>query len=155
MKRCFIFSLTNFNLNYRIVNTFKIPISNIINIYTILGTLNLIVIYCTPIFVWERRLPYFMHVPFGIDQHTIGFILAYLYQFGNVVYAGGTNIIVNVYIFSIFVCVTYYLSLLNSRVQCLGFSSGTTEDWIMTPTSKKSFYKEICSIIELHLKINK
>lgn len=139
----------------RIVKSYKFPITRIINVYSFLSFLQLVWFYVTPILLREKRLPYFMHVPFGIDQSTVGFVCAYLYQFGNLIYAGGINTSVNMFLFTMFVCLTYFLSLLNSRVKCLGYPSGMSEDWTKTPNSKNSFYIEICSIVEFHLKIDK
>lgn len=110
--------------------------------------------YLTPALERKKRLPYNMYVPFAIDETNIGFYLTYLYQFGNVVYAGGINIAVNMYLFDAFVCVNFFLSLLSSRVSRLGYSSGYNEYYTKTPHNKQSFYREVCQLIELHLKID-
>lgn len=74
------------------------------------------VAYLTPLIEWNKpkRLPYMMLVPFGFDKTNIGFYIMYIYQFGNVVYAGGTNIAVNMYLFATFVCVDFSLLLLGN-----------------------------------------
>lgn len=109
--------------------------------------------YLTPVLARQRQLPYSMYVPFGIDQTEIGFYIAYLYQLGNVVYAGGINIAVNMYLFDAFVSVNFFLSLLSSRARRLGYDSGYNEWYTKTPNFKQSFYREVCYLIELHLKI--
>lgn len=111
--------------------------------------------YVTPIMERKRHLPYIMYVPFGIDKTNVGFCLAYLYQFGNVVYAGGINIAVNLYLFDVFVFVNFVLSLLCSRVKRLGYPSGYNELYTTTPAIQKSFYRQVCQMIELHLKIDR
>lgn len=141
-------------LIYSVVNRLKFDINNIVNVYSLLGVVNLLAIYFTPLFLWEKRLPYLMYVPFEIDQTTVGFCAAYFYQFGNVIYAGGINITVNIYLFAMLVCVSYFLSLLGSRMECLGYPNGSNEHWTAIPKTRKSFYKEICTRIELHLKID-
>lgn len=78
----------------------------------------------------------------------------YIYQFGNVVYAGGLNIAVNMYLFSTFVYVNFSLLLLGGRMRRLGYPSGHYEQYTTTPKMKQSFYKEICSCIQFHLKID-
>lgn len=107
-----------------------------------------------PVLMWERRLPYFMYIPFGIDRTNFGYGLLYAYQFGNSVYAGGLNIAVNMYLFGMFVCITYFLSLLGSRVSLLGHASGQNGGKIQTPNLRRSFYREMCENIEFHLKID-
>lgn len=139
----------------RLLDVSKFNIVKIINIYSIFGALNLMVMYSIPIMIHERRLPFFMYVPFGIDQTTIGYCFMYLYQFGNVVYAGGLNIAVNMYLFAMFVCMTFFLSLLSSRLSRLGYSKGSNEIWTKTPYLRQSYYREVCGLIELHLKIAK
>lgn len=111
--------------------------------------------YLTPVLERKKHLPFPMYVPFAIDETNIGFYLTYLYQFGNVVYAGGINIAVNMYIFDAFVCVNFFLSLLSSRISRLGYSSGYNECYTNTPQIKQSFYREVCQSIELHLKIDR
>lgn len=105
--------------------------------------------------MWERRLPYFMYIPFGIDRTNFGFGLLYAYQFCDSVYAGGLNIAVNMYLFGMFVNIEYFISLLSSRVSTLGLESNCDNSGrIKTPNSRKSFYREMCEIIKLHLKID-
>lgn len=111
--------------------------------------------YLTPVLEQKRRLPYNMYVPFGIDRTNIGFGLAYLYQFGNVVYAGGINVAVNMYLFDAFVCVNFFLILLSSRVSRLGYASGYNERYTNVPQRKQLFYRDVCESIELHLKIDR
>lgn len=111
----------------------------------------LVLIYIAPALMWEKRLPYFMYIPFELDKTNFGFGLMYAYQFGNDVYAGGLNVAVNMYFFGMFVCITYTLSLLGARVSSLGHSRGAK---IQTPQVKQSFYREMCEIIEFHLKID-
>lgn len=113
----------------------------------------MILIYVMPVLMWERRLPYFMYIPFGIDRTNFGYGLLYAYQFGNSVYAGGLNIAVNMYLFGMFVCITYFLSLLGSRVSLLGHTSGQNGGKIKTPNLRRSFYREMCENIGFHLKI--
>lgn len=96
-----------------------------------------------------------MYVPFGIDETNVGFCLAYLYQFGNVVYAGGINIAVNLYLFDVFVFVNLALALLSSRVKRLAYPSGYNELYTRTPIKKKSFYREVCQLIKINLKIDR
>lgn len=115
----------------------------------------MVLIYFVPVLMWERRLPYIMHIPFGLDRTNIGFGLLYAYQLGVDVYAGGLNIGVNMYLFGIFVNITYFFSLLSSRVSSLGYESNCeNNDTIKTPNSQKSFYREMCEIIKFHLKID-
>lgn len=104
--------------------------------------------------MWERRLPYFMYIPFGMDRTNFGFGLLYVYQFGNDIYAGGLNIAVNMYLFGMFVNITYFISLLSARTSLLGHANDTNGGRIKTPTSRKSFYREMCAIIGFHLKID-
>lgn len=111
-------------------------------------------IYVSPLLIWERRLPYFMYVPFGLDRTNFGFGLLYVYQMGNQIYAGGLNIAVNMYLFGMFVSITYFISLLSSRISLLGYENGYNGGRIKTPSSIKSFYREMCEIIEFHLKID-
>lgn len=113
------------------------------------------VAYLTPVMERKKHLPYIMYVPFGIDKTNVGFYVTYLYQFGNVLYAGGFNIAVNMYLFDAFVFVNFVLSLLSSRVTRLGYSSGYNEEYTKIPNTKHSFYQEICQLIEMHLKINR
>lgn len=113
------------------------------------------VAYLTPVMERKKHLPYIMYVPFGIDKTNVGFYVTYLYQFGNVVYAGGINIAVNMYLFDAFVFVTFVLSLLSCRVRRLGYSSGYNEEYTNTPNKKQSFYRELCQSIEMHLKIDR
>lgn len=98
--------------------------------------------------MWERRLPYFMYIPFEMTRTNFGFGLLYAYQFFCDIYAGGLNLAVNMYLFGMFVCITYSLSLLGSRVSLLGHSRGGQIESI------QSFYREMCEIIEFHLKID-
>lgn len=151
--------MLSFQLSYlqchRIVDHAKYQIIKIIDNYSIFGAVNLMVAYLTPVIERNKRLPYIMYVPFAIDETAVGFYVAYLYQFGNVLYAGGINIAVNMYLFSAFTSVNCFLSLLSSRVRCLGYPNGVNEMWTNTPTHRKSFYKEICECIEMHLKIDR
>lgn len=96
-----------------------------------------------------------MYVPFGIDHSDVGFCLSYLYQFGNVIYVGGINVAVNMYIFDAFAFANFFLSILGSRVSRLGYKSGYNEQYTKISATKKSFYREMCQCIELHLKIDR
>lgn len=145
----------NFEKKYnRFADSSKLRITKIINPYSCFGAINLLVAYLTPLMEWKKRLPYMMLVPFGFDKTNVGFYLMYIYQFGNVVYAGGTNIAVNMYLFSTLVCVDFFLLLLGCRVRRLGYPSGQNEQYTVTPKSKESFYREMCGCIRFHLKID-
>lgn len=138
----------------RFVDSANVHISKFINIYSCLGVLTMTLIYISPLLMWERRLPYFMYVPFGIEETNVGFFIAYLYQLGNDIYAGGLNITVNMYLFSMFIFITYSLSLLSSRMRRFGYSSGFDGSQIENPVSRKSLYREMCGFIKLHVKID-
>lgn len=141
-------------LRYRYVETAKFHITKVINNYSIFVIFTMAFIYVSPLLIWERRLPYFMYVPFGLDRTNFGFGLLYVYQMGNQIYAGGLNIAVNMYLFGMFVSITYFISLLRSRISLLGYKNGYNGGRIKTPNSIKSFYREMCEIIEFHLKID-
>lgn len=137
------------------VGAAKFHITKVINNYSYFVIFTMVLIYIAPALMWERRLPYFMYIPFGIDRTNIGFGLLYAYQFGNDIYAGGLNIAVNMYLFGMFVNITYFISLLSSRVSSLGHECNYNDSRrIKTPTTRKSFYREMCEIIAFHLKID-
>lgn len=125
------------------------------NTYVWFTVSTMLLVYLFPMLMWERQLPFFMYVPFGIDRTNFGFSMAYLYQFGVIVYAADLNVAVNMYLFGVFVCVTFFLLLLSSRISRLGYSCGYNEERTKLPRFKKSFYREMCEIIELHLKIDR
>lgn len=139
---------------FSFVDDAKFHITKEINNYSCFVIFTLILITIAPVLMWERRLPYFMYVPFGIDQTNFGFGFLYAYQIGNEIYAGGLNIAVNMYLFGMFVCITYFLSLLSSRVSRLGHENGYNRGRIKTPILRMSFYRDMCDIIEFHLKID-
>lgn len=171
-----IFSIVSF----RIVKVSNFHIQKIVNPYSIFGVINLMYAYLTPVLERKRHLPYPMYVaciscfcvailiillikensqlryvPLGIDQTNFGFCMAYAYQLGNVIYVGGINIAVNMYLFDAFVCVNFFLSLLSSRICRLGYPSKCNESYTKTPSTRKSFYHKVCQSIELHLKIDR
>lgn len=139
----------------RFVDTSKFHITKVINVYACFHATTSIMAIISPILMHERRFPFIMYVPFGINETNIGFAAVYLYQVMTSVYAGGLKIAVNMCLFGIFVCVTFCLSLLSSRISRLGYRSGYNEEWAESPRSKKNFYREICELIELHLKIDR
>lgn len=139
---------------HRFVDVAKFHITNVINNYSLFVIFTMVLIYVAPVLMWERRLPYFMYIPFGIDRTNFGFGILYAYQFGNDIYAGGLNIAVNMYLFGMFVCITYFLSLLCSRVSLLGYANDRNDGRLKTPVSRVSFYRGMCDIIGFHLKID-
>lgn len=110
----------------------------------------------SPILMWEKQLPSSLYVPFGIDQTNIGYGVMYFYILGINVYATGLYVAFDMSLFGIFVCITFFLSLLSSRVSRMGYSNGFGEHCCESPSSsKKSFYREMCKFIEQHLKIDR
>lgn len=115
-----------------------------------LTVFTLVLIYISPMLMWEKRLPFDMYVPFGIDETIVGFCFAYLYQLGTCIHVGGFNIAVNMYLFTMLIFIAYSLSLLSYRVKHLGYPKRTE-----AANANISFYGEMCGIIEFHLKIDR
>lgn len=79
----------------------------------------------------------------------------YFYQLGINVYGAGVNVAIDMYLWGIFVCVTFFLSLLSTRISRLGYPNGYNEGGTDSTRFKKSFYREICELIKVHLKIDR
>lgn len=117
----------------------------------------MVVLIIVPVFEWNRRLPFFTYLPFGMDidkENNFIFGFVYMFQVACAVYAGGSNIMVNMYTFSILVCVNFFLLLFSSRIKRLGYSGGYSEHWTDLPHNKISYYNELIHYINMHLKID-
>lgn len=123
--------------------------------YSLLGAANLIVLIIMPLFESERRLPFLAWFPFDVYRSTIRFYSIYVMQFACAVFAGGCNVSINMYIYSILVYFNFFLRLLNVRASRLGFASGFNEKYTKTPVKKLSFYRDTIECISFHLKIDK
>lgn len=107
-----------------------------------------------PIFQEGRNLAFNLWLPYDPFKTNIAFYLTYFHQFGCVIYAGGSNIAINLYVFSILICLNFYLMLLNERVKRIGYVNGYNDDTKSTQFMKTSFYREMIDRITLHLKID-
>lgn len=138
----------------RCVERAKIHIQKILNVYGIFGWINLGVLLVMPIFQKGRNLAFNLWLPYDPFKTNLAFYLTYFHEFGCVIYAGGSNIAINLYVFSILICLNFYVTLLNERVKRIGYANGYNDDSKSTQFMKTSFYREIIDRITLHLKID-
>lgn len=108
-----------------------------------------------PLLEWTRRLPFFMWLPFDVNNaNNYVFGLVYLFEFCCAFYAGGSNIMANMYVFFVLICLNCCLKLFSSRVMRLGYDNDYSESWTRLPHNKITFYKEMIGFVNLHLKID-
>lgn len=115
----------------------------------------MLVLILAPLFESKPRLPFFTWLPFDTYASTFSFSMVYAFQFLCAVYAGGSNVSVNMYIFLVLDCVNFILQLFNTRLANLGYANYMEHQASEIPFKKISFYRETIECIMLHLKIDK
>lgn len=128
-------------------------IRKIINYYSIFGAVNLTILIIIPLLTLDYRLPFYLWIPFDIYRSKYIFGTVYFYQFCCAIYAGGGNIAVNMYTYSMLVCLEFYIKLLSARLKRLGHDVRMVKNEKLG--EKVSFYNETIRYVLLHLKIIK
>lgn len=126
-------------------------IRKIVHTYSLFATLNLIILILMPLLT--NKLPFNSWYPFDVHKANYRYYLAWLFQFGCGIFAGGSNIAVNMYIYSVLVCVEFCLNLLGMRLMGLGHKKKQMA-W-SNQRETVTLYREMVELILLHIQIDR
>lgn len=128
-------------------------IRKLIKYYTIFGAVNVTVLMMMPVMRNVRELPMHTWAPYDIQKSWPFYVFMYLFQLGAGVYAGGSNLAVNMFVYSTFVIMEFCTNLLGARLMRLGFNDSpaiTRNKW-----HKASHFRSIIDCVRLHLQIDR
>lgn len=100
-----------------------------------------------------HELPFLTWLPYDIQKSLPFFYFMYAFHFGNAVYAGGSNLAVNMFVYSTLVMMEFCLNLLGARLTRLGYGDGQPQNTNLQ--RKVSCYKDIIKCVQLHLQIDR
>lgn len=122
----------------------------IISVYKIFGGINLAVLAFTP--ALTHRMVTTFRLPLDPYASNINFYSTYIYEASCALFAGSMNLSANLYIFILFICLSFNFGLLSERLKRIGYIGPCEED---NPSRLKiDVYPEIVDHIKVHLKMN-
>lgn len=123
----------------------------IVNYYQIVGALHLAVFVMMPCLTGGHHLPTIMWFPFDPYKSTTSFVLTYIGVGTCVTIVGGTNLVTDMCVLMVFICLQFFYALLNERAKQVGHRSNANTS---TPQTTADIYREMIDLINFHLKVN-
>lgn len=120
----------------------------IVKYYALLGTVNLMIVAAKPILAGEGVTPFPSLPRFDFEEYPIGFYALYANQALNVLFAGGINLVVNILIFTLLICIHFTITLLACRLRRFGNDSHRR-----SARKPAEDYQRIIDLIRCHIEI--
>lgn len=123
----------------------------IVYIYELYGISNLVVFTMMPSLMKGKQLPTLMWLPFDPHKTTLSYSLAYIGEAMCINFIGCNNLIINMYVMLVLICLNFYYGLLGERSKHIGHKSNSNGS---ISKSKADIYREMIDLIKCHHKIN-